>query len=167
MEACRNISLPEVEQRSHGILAIEALAILGWCKVFDCYSIIETGVCHGRSTAYFKRFGLHVTSIDLRLRECEADTFIRGNAVEWLPRLVDGQAVFIDGPKGEAASRLALEVRPDAAFVAVHDTIMNKERRVEAFDWVSSEDHEFLDEFRELIDNPKYPYTTGLGVMWS
>lgn len=165
LKACREIDLPEVEQREHGILAIEALALLAWSKVFHVKHIIESGVCNGRSTTYLKKSGFYVTSVDRRDLNCDADIFICADSQEVLPKIVNGEAVFIDGPKGEKAYNLAQRIKDKAAFVAIHDVY--KPDREKGFEWVSSHDEAFLEEFSHLLDNPNYPKGPGLGVLWS
>lgn len=112
----------------------------------------------------FKRAGLHVTSVDRNDVKCDADRFIKGCGEKVIPSIVDGEAVFIDGPKNLVAWNLVEEILDRAAFVAVHDILINCPKQAE-YKW-RSDDPVFQEHYGHLRDNNKYPLGPGLGVIW-
>merc|ERR1712194_163240 len=95
------------------------------------------GVHEGWSTEYWARWGARVVAVDVELMEKakqrlqlfgDAVHLLEENAVVALPRearkLTEPAAVVIDGPKREAALKLAREVfetSPHVQFIAIHD----------------------------------------------
>lgn len=127
-----------VEENS--VLFSEAFAFTSFCRLHDVDVILESGVYKGFSTEVWSLFVGEVLAVDLfphepvlqaaqlRLSSRNNAKVMRGNGKTVLPQLIEQRpqqriAVFIDGPKGELAIRLALKLReyPQVAFVAMHD----------------------------------------------
>lgn len=125
------------------ILMSEGLAICAMCDLFAVDMLIESGTYNGRSTDIFARYlpqACPIHSIDIEVRD-EARrrlathsnvTLHEGDSRSRMLELLGDDAarvgVFIDGPKGRAAVRMAIDAlnRPAVAFVAIHD--MNRTR---------------------------------------
>jgi len=120
-----------------GILHEEALLFLSYVEQTGCNAIIESGVsASGVSTKYWCSWarqspGRHVLAVDKDEvpLPCEEAQFFRGDAFEFLPAIVaraPGACVFIDGPKGRIAVRLAEQLLElGASVVGLHDMIRN------------------------------------------
>jgi hypothetical protein len=153
----------------------ELLLFLTVAELLDVDRVIESGRYRGYSTQilaeYFTDSGPSVVSINLR-QGTEADRIARerlsgmttelkyGDSRETLPEeLVDSSAVLIDGPKGDAALELALELldREKTALVAVHDLASDTfHRDVSELLFTKtlySDNEKYVDAFRHL-DGP-------------
>lgn len=120
-----------------GVLLSEGFALCTMCDLYGVDAIVESGVCNARSSKILRS---HLPN----LRMTAMDWAMSGETVEYLqsmrivPRCanarndllacVDSQSstkvgVFIDGPKGDEALKLAAEcIRlPHVQFVGVHD----------------------------------------------
>jgi hypothetical protein len=139
-------SLPRFQERvlpaawsERGVLVSEGFALCTMCDAFDVELLIESGTYNGRSTKILAKYldeGQQIKSIDVSIRP-EAKRalapyphveLLEGDSRQLLPDLLvrgsgRSTAVFIDGPKGRAAVRLALRAldHPDVRFVAIHD----------------------------------------------
>lgn len=124
----------------NSVLFSEAFAFMAFCRLHEVDLVLESGVYRGFSTEVWSLFAKEVVAVDLfpsaevleaaqqRLRSRANVQLLQGNGKVLLPQLLDERpqrraAVFIDGPKGELAIRLALKLRehPQVAFVAMHD----------------------------------------------
>jgi len=125
----------------NSVLFSEAFAFMSFCRLYDVDLILESGVYRGFSSEVWSLFAKDVVAIDLfpapeifevakqRLKHRTNVRIIQGNGKVVLPQVLDAAgperraAVFIDGPKGELAIRLASTLRkhPKVAFVAMHD----------------------------------------------
>jgi len=117
------------------ILPSEGLAFTAFADLHDVDVIIESGVWKGFSTEIWARTGREVLAMDLnvqsearsRLSKYKNVEVIQGDGSVMIPQALErsnrSTAVFIDGPKGEFALRLAERVlkRPNVKFVALHD----------------------------------------------
>jgi hypothetical protein len=160
-----------------GILPTEAFAFISYCKAFQVDTIIESGTAFGQSCyLYAKYLGIDVHTIDdishygnkaqLVAKERCKDlpvTFHEGNSNNILPELIKKYsdkkiAVFIDGPKGEAAKSLRRNIwsNNNVVIAALHDSVgENTEGKF------SSCNHPtFLKEYRNIFDveSIKHPY---------
>lgn len=164
-------SLPRFEQTAgkvpwapRSILKSEGLAVCAMADLYGIDLLIESGICNGRSTEMWCRYGLQVFAIDwevtpqiaTRLRSLGA-TVMCSDAKTALPQLINdvmcqsGEriGVFIDGPKGRPAIELAKHcIGYDAVqFVGVHDMAANSNfnsRRLD--DWrFETDDFWFVD----------------------
>lgn len=122
---------------SHSVDLSEAFPVVAFCALFGVQVVLESGVHEGFSTEIWARWGVRVVAMDLRLLDSarkrlqpfgEAVKLLEANAVEALPeqaaRLTEAAAVVIDGPKREAALRLARDAlgrSTHVKFAAVHD----------------------------------------------
>lgn len=127
------------EWTERSILLSEGLAICAMCDLFDIDLLIESGTYNGRSTDVFARYldparRIHTIDIEIRqeardrLQPWENVVLHEGDSRTRMLELIaeggsDRVAVFIDGPKGRAAVRLAIDVlnQPAVCFAAIHD----------------------------------------------
>ena len=138
-----------VEYRRHGIFPSEGLVFVSFCRHHDVDIVIESGTCLGYSTEIFSRSleNTKIYTIDLnwsnegtailgeehiatrnKLNLLNNTEAIEGDSNQEIPKLLKKYlnkkiAIFIDGPKGWRANRLALEClkNKDVKFVGVHD----------------------------------------------
>lgn len=130
-----------VPYESHGVLNSEVLFMLSCMKSDGFGRLIESGRARGQSTFLFARAlkDKSIVSIDLprrdrdsfvaeeRLSDCNNVELLYGDSHEYLPKkLEDGDVVFIDGPKGVLALRLALRCLStgSASAVFIHDVYL-------------------------------------------
>jgi len=118
----------------------ELFSFVLMCEYTNCTRIIESGRARGVSTAilaeYFKDSDMEIISIDdrqdskdariaeNRLADAENVTLEYGDSREIAPKLVvEGTCALIDGPKGDDALKLAVNLtnHDHVSFVAVHD----------------------------------------------
>ena len=144
-EQC-TLTLPRFEETAgkvpwcpRSILKSEGLAVCAMADLHKIDLLIESGVCNGRSTEMWCRYGVNVYAIDwavkdearerlkrfsLTIREGDACDVIR-EVIEVATTTGDYEriGVFIDGPKDDAAVKLAVECMryPAVQFVGVHD----------------------------------------------
>uniref|UniRef100_A0A7S4V9N6 Catechol O-methyltransferase n=1 Tax=Alexandrium monilatum TaxID=311494 RepID=A0A7S4V9N6_9DINO len=130
----------DLDIAENSVLFSEAFAFAAFCRLHGVGAVLESGVYRGFSTEVWSLFAEEVVAVDLfpgaevleaarqRLRRRANVRLVRGDGKAELPRLLEERsgarvAVFIDGPKGELAIRLALKLRgyPQVAFVAMHD----------------------------------------------
>ena len=148
-----------------GILRSEAFAFCLMCDHYAVDGIVESGVCNGRSTEFFASYhpGTRVTALDWAITEearkvaaRHANIRLQGtdSTVTIIPYVATAGSrvgVFIDGPKGESAVRLAVECMKldNVSFVGVHDVAGNSEARPlfdqsaldeDRWTWVTDED---------------------------
>lgn len=120
----------------NSVLFSEAFAFAAFCRLHEVDLVLESGVYKGVSTEVWSLFAQDVVAIDIfispeaeaRLAPRRSVHLVTGDGRQVLPRLLQEHsdrrtAVFIDGPKGELAIRLALSLAtyPQVAFVALHD----------------------------------------------
>lgn len=125
----------------HGVLNSEVLFMLSCMKPDGVGRLVESGRARGQSTFLFARAlkDKTIVSIDLprrdrdsfvaeeRLDDCTNVELLYGDSREYLPKkLGDGDVVFIDGPKGVLAFRLALKCLSTgrAPSVFIHDVYL-------------------------------------------
>ena len=128
----------EEENIPHGIRLIEGFIFYALCRHFKVNLIIESGIRNGKSTAIWGRCwtNIPIVSIDCMLNPATASglsvyqniTLLRADSLRLLPYLVEQNAdkrcgVFIDGPKGSLALRLAAQClsHDNVCVVGVHD----------------------------------------------
>ncbi len=125
-----------------GILTSEGFAVCAMADLYRVDTMIETGVCNGRSTEMWARYlpaPTVIVAIDWKITEAARTRLAscwghgnvllcEGDATQLLPSTVRQMrkrrvGVFIDGPKGAAAVELARQcmTHPQVAFVGVHD----------------------------------------------
>lgn len=124
------------ELTENAVLFSEAFAFAAFCHMHEVDLVAESGVYKGASTEIWSLFVQDVVAVDIFITpEAEARLKTRGNIAlltgdgrRLLPQILDQQpdrkiGVFLDGPKGELAIRLALDLRQrkQVAFVALHD----------------------------------------------
>lgn len=138
-------SLPRFEKTAgtvpwapRSILKSEGLAVCAMADLYGIDLLIESGICNGRSTEMWCRYGVQTFAIDWEIRPATADrirrygaTVMCSDAKTALPGLINDVmcqsderiGVFIDGPKEQAAVDLAKKCMGyDAVqFVGVHD----------------------------------------------
>ena len=124
---------------ARGILASEGFAFCAFCKLYNIDMIIESGVYNGQSTLIWSKFfrDISIIAIDAELKTSTLEKFelnenvifYNGNARNYLPRRIKENpekriAVFIDGPKGLTAIKLAKKcfAFDNVFMVGVHDT---------------------------------------------
>lgn len=117
-----------------GIWQSEAFSVCALSSILGIENLIESGVLRGRSTEMFAKYGLNILSVD-RTRDKTMSRFDAypnvkitiANSQKMLPELgrqaVKKTGVFIDGPKGVGACKLARRMlkHPNVAFVGIHD----------------------------------------------
>ena len=166
------------EYQLRGILNTEALLLVSLAEAFGVSLVVESGRARGYSTyllaKYFKAENpkLNVISIDLddtsedakyseeKLKPFSNVSLVYGNANEVIEEQVTEPCiVFIDGPKGDAAIKLAAELLQDdrVKAVLVHDLHRGVFTRdiselvfAEAF---FTDDKSFVECFKDLDDN--------------
>jgi len=126
----------DLKMTEHSVLFSEAFAFFAFCQLHDIGVVLESGVYKGVSTEILSLFADEVVGIDAfvtdeakeRLRIRPNVRLLGGDGRVLLPQLLEEHsgrrvAVFIDGPKGELAIRLAMTLQrlPQVAFVAIHD----------------------------------------------
>lgn len=127
----------ELEMTENSVYFSEAFAFSAFCRLHGVDLVLESGVYKGASTELWSLFAKDVVAVDIfvqpeasaRLAPRRNVRLLGGDGRVLLPRVLDEQrgrraAVFIDGPKGELAIRLALALlreHPQVAFVALHD----------------------------------------------
>jgi hypothetical protein len=197
----RNDLLPLSQEPyfERGILPTEAFAFISYCKALNVDMVIESGTAYGQSCyLYAKYLNIPVHTIDNishygdnaqntakeRCKNLDV-TFHIGDSNYLLPQLLQQYkdkkiAVFIDGPKGQAAQDLRSKIwngNDNVVIAALHDSIGDN-----AIGRFSSANHpNFLNEYRELFDvdslNQPYPddpsitlrerFKTGMGMdLW-
>ena len=123
----------------HGIRRIEAFIFLALCDYFKTQMILESGIFNGKSTRIFARSVplQKVTSIDVDIKKDVAKELscfsnldiLQADARTLIPYLLRQAsllrtAVFIDGPKGTTAMRLAVQCfqcYPCVKVIGIHD----------------------------------------------
>lgn len=122
----------------NSVLFSEAFAFVSFCRLHEVDLVLESGVYKGASTEIWSvaSGAADVVATDIfvppeaeaRLGRRSNVRVLVGDGRRLLPELLERApsrrtAVFIDGPKGELAIRLALALReyPQVAFVAIHD----------------------------------------------
>ena len=123
---------------SRGILMTEGFAV---CAAMDLYNIdmlIESGICNGHSTQMWANYNedISIKAFDHKLKIATKNRLSHlknismesGNSVAVVPEVVRNNkdkkiGIFIDGPKGVVALKLAEECYKydNVAFVAIHD----------------------------------------------
>lgn len=133
-----------VEYDSSGMWYSEIFIFTLMCEYLDCNRIFESGRARGVSTellaTYFEGSDIEICSIDDRprsedakiaeskLNDFENVSLKYGDSTELLPENVTTDTgVLIDGPKGDAALKLAAELLDsnEVPLVAIHD--LNKD----------------------------------------
>eukprot|EP00933_Yihiella_yeosuensis_P055168 TRINITY_DN53868_c0_g1_i1.p1 TRINITY_DN53868_c0_g1~~TRINITY_DN53868_c0_g1_i1.p1 ORF type:complete len:404 (+),score=65.74 TRINITY_DN53868_c0_g1_i1:43-1212(+) len=125
-----------MEMTENSVKFTEAFAFAAFCHLHEVDLVLESGIYKGVSTEIWSFFVKDVYAIDVFIRK-EAEDRLRkrpnvqleeGDGHKLLPEILAKNpgrkaAVFIDGPKGELAIRLAMTLRghPQVAFVAMHD----------------------------------------------
>jgi len=125
-----------LEMTENSVLFSEAFSFTSFCHLHGVDLVLESGVYKGMSTETWSLFAREVIAMDIfvppeaerRLQARPNVKLLTGDGRKLLPQLLDAHpsrtvAIFIDGPKGELAIRLALSLRtyPQVAFVAMHD----------------------------------------------
>ncbi|CAE8591517.1 unnamed protein product [Polarella glacialis] len=126
----------DMEVTENSVLFSEAFAFTAFCHLHEVDLVLESGVYKGVSTEIWSLFAKDVAAVDIfippeaekRLQQRPNVQLEVGDGRTVLPMLLEQHAgrraaVFIDGPKGELAIRLALSLveHPQVAFVAMHD----------------------------------------------
>mmetsp|Transcript_158419 Transcript_158419/g.280903 ORF Transcript_158419/g.280903 Transcript_158419/m.280903 type:complete len:297 (+) Transcript_158419:2-892(+) len=126
----------DLEITENSVVFSEAFAFASFCRLHDVSLVLESGVYKGVSTEVWSLLVQDVIATDIflapeaksRLQKRRNVQLLEGDGRRLLPALLDEHAsrktaIFIDGPKGELAIRLALSLRerPQVAFVAMHD----------------------------------------------
>jgi len=118
----------------------ELFVFASLCELLDCGTVIESGRARGVSTLvlsnYFRESDVTITSIDnrphsedaeyaeARLADADNVTLRYGDSREVVPEIAGPKtAVLIDGPKGDAALGLGLDLLggEDVPVVGIHD----------------------------------------------
>lgn len=163
------LSLKDEPYYDRGILPTEAFAFITHCRALKVDMIIESGTAFGQSCYLFAKYlDIPVHTIDdvshygmkaqnVAKNRCKdlPVTFHIGNSYSILPNLLEEYsnkkiAVFIDGPKGNAAKRFRESIwnTPNVVLAALHDSV--GDNTVGKF---SSANHPtYLSNFRELLD---------------
>lgn len=127
-----------IEWMPRGILTSEGLAFCAMADLFQIDTVLESGIAEGRSTEMWARYAPSIRRIavdwklpsNARLQSLIAlgTWVINGDARDDLAHLLRESerrtvGVFIDGPKGEPAVKLAVECMSFdcVKFVGVHD----------------------------------------------
>eukprot|EP00928_Gymnodinium_smaydae_P022810 TRINITY_DN19039_c0_g1_i1.p1 TRINITY_DN19039_c0_g1~~TRINITY_DN19039_c0_g1_i1.p1 ORF type:complete len:391 (+),score=101.49 TRINITY_DN19039_c0_g1_i1:50-1174(+) len=136
VDAFASSGVYDLDLTENSVLFSEAFAFASFCQLHDVDLVVESGVYKGSSTEIWSLIAKDVLAMDIflapeakaRLGRRSNVRLLEGDGRELLPELLAQQrhrrvAVFIDGPKGELAIRLGLELRklPQVAFVAMHD----------------------------------------------
>lgn len=162
-----------IPYRPKGIFYSEIFFFLDMCAAAGVSLIVESGVKYGFSTALLSAgCAVPIISIDraITIPAPPRVTFIQGDAVQHLPRVIRRHArerigVLIDGPKGRLARQLkdACLRSPAVRLVAIHSA-----RRGGDHTW-HSQNPEGLkyrpsDRFVSAPFRAAYPNAPGLGV---
>lgn len=159
----------DLPMTENSVFFSEAFAFASFCHLHQVDLVAESGVYKGASTEMWSLFAKEVAAVDISLTQ-EAEQVAErhpnvklytGDGQTLLPQLLRQSAraaVFIDGPKGELAIRLALSLceLPQVAFVAIHDMGPYKRelRRLGAFffsdeDWFQAASGHLDEPFRQ------------------
>jgi hypothetical protein len=178
----------------NGILLWEGFAFCTLLDLFSADLIIESGIAGGRSTEMFARYFPHpIIAIDNagyygldrfnetanRLSKYHNVKCLNADSIYLLPKLIKQNpnkkiAIFIDGPKGNKAIRLAKKCfsYPRVKFVGIHDQCKDNYHQMDS--WPATafysdaswflEKYSYLDKKdpspelqRELSENPNGP----------
>lgn len=168
---------------ANSVLPSEAFAAVTAAHSFGVDLVIESGVGNGGSLTFWCAAGLDVYAVDMEFRPsaldraavCGRAKLVRGDGLEVVPRLVAAHAnralmVFLDGPKGCIAVRLAAELlrQPHVHLVAIHDVHLLSPRyregcglhvargeleRMAEHDWLFTSDSRwFVEQFAPQLD---------------
>jgi len=174
----------------NGISLSEGFAFCMMCEYFKINTIIESGTAGGRSTEIFAHYlNIPVYTIDNlsiygerrheetknRLSKYQDIHFIIGDSFIEIPKLLNSLtnkvAVFIDGPKGQKAIKLAnLILKSNVEFIGVHDTCVpspNRYHDLSVFKniiFYTDEDW-FYNKYGYLIDEKLYERGAGIGFI--
>jgi len=134
--------MKKVEWRPRTILVSEALAVCAMCDLYDVNTFVESGVANARSTQIWAGYDnrrLDVWAIDKVLKKTAIDAMstyqnarliradgnieVLNQITRFAPCIERRLGVFIDGPKGLQAVKLAMNAIkiPCVKFVGVHD----------------------------------------------
>ena len=131
----------DLPKLSGGISRSEAFAFCALCRLYGIDLVIDSGTGRGISSEYFARVLDFVITIDnhihyddsletsySRLKHYDNILFIVGDSFRVIPFLLQTMkyercAIFLDGPKGQNAFRLANEL--DIIFAGFHDATPN------------------------------------------
>jgi hypothetical protein len=178
----------------NGILLWEGFAFCALLDLFNIDMIIESGIAGGRSTEIFARyFNGRIIAIDnadyygldrfnatkSRLARYKNVTCLNADSIFVMPKLISQNpdksiALFLDGPKGLKAMRLAQRcfAFPNVKFVGIHDQCKESYHQLDRWDktffytdshWFIARysylDHQSADSSlqKELADNPNGP----------
>lgn len=126
----------DVPWMPRSILRSEAFAFCLMCDHYAIDGIVESGIYYGRSTEIFASYhsGTRITALDWAITDDAkrltkySNVRLQGtdSTVTLIPYVATAGSrvgVFIDGPKGGAAIRLAVECMKlkNVSFVGVHD----------------------------------------------
>eukprot|EP00927_Polykrikos_kofoidii_P033660 TRINITY_DN28489_c0_g1_i1.p1 TRINITY_DN28489_c0_g1~~TRINITY_DN28489_c0_g1_i1.p1 ORF type:complete len:446 (+),score=60.56 TRINITY_DN28489_c0_g1_i1:129-1466(+) len=127
----------EVALTENSVLFSEAFAFVSFCKLHDVDLVVESGIYKGSSTEMWSLNVRDVVAMDIfvpseaeaRLGRRQNVQVLTGDGRQLLSQVLQQHvhrktAVFIDGPKGELAIRLGLDLlrrHEQLAFVAIHD----------------------------------------------
>ena len=169
-----------LECASRGILASEGFAFCCYCKQHNIDLIIESGVYNGQSTLIWSKFfpDIHIIAIDRELKQSTIEKLAWNKKIilkkqagrSFVHYCIKNNpekriAVFIDGPKGNAAIELTKQcfMFENVFVAAMHDTHKvsfnkpNKTRTIvddtHGFSF-HSDNLEFVNQF-SFMDSPK------------
>lgn len=131
------VMVTPMEWMPRGVLTSEGFALCTMCDLYDVDAIVESGVRNGRSTNIMRRYlpKATMTVLDWEMSATSMHNLEHMGIVAYredsMQSLLDHVeslklrrvGVFIDGPKGDEALKLAAEcIRlPHVQFVGVHD----------------------------------------------
>ena len=160
----------KVPYQNHGIMPMEAFALCKFIKDTQTSIIIESGTAFGYSTEILGNMfpEIPITTIDhkqnygesvqnntkQRLSYLDNVKCIVADSIKKLPNLIESYqnetiAIFIDGPKGKSAIKLAYRCNDydNVVFCALHDQM---EQKVSTY--VPNLDKEFTKKYKFLDD---------------
>ena len=187
--------IKSISYQNHGILPMEAFALCKYIEDNEITVVLESGTAHGYSTEILGRMfpNIKITTVDWlenygkesqnatqkRLSYLDNISFIIGDSRKEFPKLIkifneEKIAVFIDGPKKERATTLAMDCLKydNVVFSSCHDQkIQGKGRYSPNLDTEFSERYKFLNNEVNTIIHPDYEsktlgeqYPNGMGI---
>jgi hypothetical protein len=165
---------------ARGILNSEGFAFCALAEFLDIDFIIESGVCNAGSTVIWAKYfsNIPIVAIDIALTSTAAIrtclyhniTLIQADSRKVISEIIHNFsdqkfAIFIDGPKGDRAIKLAVSLfdKPQVQLIGIHDLYQRLYNQVfparQLFNSLPykkfcTDDAEFIEEF-SFLDNDK------------
>lgn len=178
-----------IEYRSKGIWKNEAFIICALSKIFKTSYMLESGFCQGVSTELMCSFCDHdVITFDIcpdkyverinvavkRLGKYDNFNFVRGDSKKLLVSKAvslkgNNIGVFIDGPKGSDAIKLAKKCYEleNVKFVAIHDLKVSDKKRLKFAKNIFHSHDKHLIKYVEILSDKEKLHKSGDSKLYS